>query len=139
MKFGAHRRQPHDVHVGPARSIALLLAGLLMVCVIALFRSGMNPLATGVFAGMGVALGLRGIYRLLVPGLVLRFVDQGAQYQWRERSWCSTIRSPFVSPWFIGWRGQGLLGFGIFPSQLSKDEFRRLAKALRQGRSGGME
>lgn len=139
MKSGICRLQVHETEVGPARSMALLVAGLLVLALIALLQSGLNPLTAGMGGCLAGVLGLKSVYRLLIPTLVLRCSEEGLEYRWRKRRWCSTIRSPFVSPWFIGWRGEGLLGFGVFPSQLPEDGFRRLAKALRQGRSGGVE
>jgi hypothetical protein len=135
MKYEARHRPSCELRVHPARSIAAMLAGLVLVGIIAVFYSGLNALTSFVASLLLVLVGLQGLYRLLFPGLALRLSDEGLQYQWRGRPWASRVQRPFVSPWFIGWRGEGIRGFGVFPSQLSADGFRRLARALRQGRS----
>ncbi len=83
---------------------------------------------------LALLLGGRATLRLLRPALTLNLDMDGLSYR-RGGRWSRRVRHSFVSPWFIGWRGDGLAAFGVFRGQLSKDEFRRLARCLRQGGS----
>ncbi len=138
MRFETLRTPDSEIEVGPARIIAVVLAIVAGGCLIALFSSGLNFFSATFFALVVILVAGRGVYHLLLPQLVLRFTEHGLQYKWRDRRWTSSVHRPFVSPWFIGFRGDGLRAFGVFPSQLTEDGFRQLAKTLRQGRSGEM-
>ncbi|NDY94840.1 hypothetical protein [Wenzhouxiangella limi] len=83
---------------------------------------------------VAMVLGGRATVRLLRPALTLNPDMDGLSYR-RGGRWSRRVRYSFVSPWFIGWRGDGLAAFGVFRGQLSKDEFRRLARCLRQSGS----
>lgn len=105
----------------------------LAVAAVAIARPG--PAGVEILLGaLAVLVGGRAVFRLLRPDLILRLDDEGLGYR-RGRQWSGHVRQPFVSPWFIGWRGRGLAGFGVFPYQLSKDQYRRLARCLRHSGS----
>ncbi|MFP4207644.1 MAG: hypothetical protein ACLFSC_03230 [Wenzhouxiangella sp.] len=122
----------------PARSMAGAVVFLTLLAACAVLQSGSGGLASLVIALLTLVTGARATYRLLSPNLVLR-LDDGRLLWRRGRTWASEVRSPFVSPWFIGWRGRGLSGCGVFAGQLPKDRFRRLARTLRQQGSNPME
>lgn len=75
-----------------------------------------------------------GIRRVLRPALQLRLQQAQLEYRLRpDQAWRrqAASQSCFASPWFIGWRGRGLRGHGVFRCQLQPEQFRRLLVSLR--------
>jgi hypothetical protein len=117
--------------VRPAWFAAACVALATVAAVFSLVNAQINPLPASLMSLPTVFLAARAVVRLARPSLMLRLDGDGLVYR-QGSSWSSHVRQAFVSPWFIGWRGRGLAGFGVFRGQLEKDQFRRLARTLRQ-------
>ncbi len=117
--------------VRPARGVALIIVVLGLAALASVWASGLGggwrvALSVAVLAGTG-----HSARRLLSPHLKLRLEADRVLWQRGGCTWSSAVQSPFVSPWFIGWRSHRLGGVGIFRSQLDPEGFRRLAVTLR--------
>ncbi len=134
MTSGGRANASAETAPGPARWMAGWTATIVLLAVASLVVADPGPLTATLLGGLTLLVGARAIVRLLVPGLTLRLDADGLSYR-RHGRWSSIVRQPFVSPWFIGWRGDGWAGFGVFACQLAEDDFRRLARTLRQAGS----
>ena len=105
---------------------------LTLLAVSAGITASPEPMMAFILVPTALFLGARSVSGLLNPRLVLRLENDTLWYRQTHGRWTSCVRQPFVSPWFIGWRGRGWMGFSVFPQQLSRDDYRRLARCLRQ-------
>lgn len=131
MTFGAQALLATEIVVRPAPGLAACVAAITGTAIASLASVQLNPFGVILLCLLALLMGSRAILRLARPQLLLRLEDDGFAYR-LGACWSSDVRQPFVSPWFIGWRGRGLTAFGVFRYQLGKDEFRRLARSLRQ-------
>jgi hypothetical protein len=119
-----------EFSVRPDRRLGLIIALVTSAAVFSPWFSSFGFLTNAVLSMAALGIGGKALSRAIKPRLVIRLDNSAVHY--RERSdWSSVVRQPFVSPWFIGWRGAGIAGYGVFASQLSSEDFRRLAKSLR--------
>ncbi|MFW5816787.1 MAG: hypothetical protein ACOCVP_07995 [Wenzhouxiangella sp.] len=130
MTFDARQPAAPEIALRPAPGLAALVAVLVVLATGAIVVSGIALVWAALLVVGALVYGARAVLGLLKPGLVLRLDGERLRYR-RDRGWSSLVRQPFVSPWFIGWRGEGLAGYGVVAGQLAKNDFRRLARSLR--------
>ncbi|MEE4638837.1 MAG: hypothetical protein V2J42_08885 [Wenzhouxiangella sp.] len=120
-----------EIQLRPSWSAAACVVLATAAAVISIVSVQIHPFLASLVALAAIVLGARAALRMGRPTLVLRLEGDGFAYR-HGSGWSSHVRQAFVSPWFIGWRGRGWVGFGVFRCQLGRDEFRRLARTLRQ-------
>ncbi len=135
MTYDTSPTAPAEIAVQPDRRLGLSIGLLTLAAVFSAWRSDVGFLLACMLSVLALGVGGAAGFRLIRPRLVIRLDGTTVHYR-QGRRWSSLVRQPYVSPWFIGWRGRGLANHGVFSSQLSDEEFRRLAKTLRLGGNG---
>jgi len=132
MTYGTYPEATAEIAIQPDRRLGLIMGLLTMAAVFSVWVSDLGFLLACGLSVLACGIGGAAGFRLLSPRLVIRLNGTTLHYRQGPR-WSSLVRQPFVSPWFIGWRGRGVASHGVFSSQLSDEDFRRLAKTLRLG------
>lgn len=126
-----------EFRLRPSPSLAATWAILCMVAVLSVQLSDLTLPLRLILSLLALIAGAAAVRRFLNPRLRVRLIDDALEYQprsgtgWRRMN---AGQACFVSPWYLGWRGQKQRAYGIFRGQLADNDFRRLAVHLRHGR-----